>query len=299
MKLNDILKILSENITKLNFESTTTNQNGEIYYDFKGLNQYRDAIRTVEKTGILEKEINQLHLTPLFTTFKDTLKISYNEGNSIVVLRDSIRNIAKGILDSLKNISVPHLENSITIKLPNDISDFDNLSKVSSELQMILNQTIINSHIKGEIKIQSVENGSIWIEVFVGTSAALSLIASLTWSAMVIYKKMQEGKILHQQVESLKIKNDSLKEIQQAQKDQLNLMVDAEANSLYNEHFGNGDPEQISRLSYSIKLLSDLIDRGAEVHPALNTPESVANLFPDKANLPMLESKIKQIENKS
>ena len=201
----------------------------------------------------------------------------------------------KVILKSLINISVQHKPNSITIKLPSDVNDFGSLAKVSEDLQLILNQTIVNSHIKGETTIQSVENGSIWIEVCLATPAALTLVAGLTWSAMVIYKKMQEGKMFHQHVESLKIKNESLQEIQKAQKELLDLLTLAEATNLKDSYFGPDDHEQIGRISLSIKMLSGLIDRGAEIHPALNTPENVANLFPDKNNLGLVQSKIKQL----
>ena len=73
-------------------------------------------------------------------------------------------------------------------------------------------------------------------------------------------------------------------------------MIDAEANSLYNENFKGDNNEQIGRLKLSIKMFSNLIDKGAEIHPALNQPESVKNLYPKMANLKRLESKIKKIE---
>jgi hypothetical protein len=65
---------------------------------------------------------------------------------------------------------------------------------------------------------------------------------------------------------------------------------------LYNENFDGDNQEQIERLKLSIKLFSDLIDRGAEIHPALNQPESVKNLYPKMNNLQALESQIKKIE---
>lgn len=298
MKLNDIQRILENSVSKLDFEVTETNkaENNIPIVNLLGLNQYRAALNEIEKTSLIANEIERLRQTPIYTSFRDTIILRRTEADKIIEIKEQIRIIANGILESLRSIAVPHLENSIVIKLPNDISDFDNLSKVSSELQTILSQSIINKHINGEIKIQSVENGSIWIEVYVGTAAALTLVASLTWSAMVIYKKLQEGKIFHQYAEGLKIKNENLKEMQIAQKTQLDLLIEAEATNLMNEHFENVEPEQLERLKYSVRMLSELIDKGAEVHAALNTPETVANLFPDKNNLATIESKIKQIE---
>ena len=96
----------------------------------------------------------------------------------------------------------------------------------------------------------------------------------------------------------MKIKNESLKEIQEAQKKELDLIIDAEANQLYVENFTTeGNNEQIERLKLSVKLLSEQLDKGAEVHPALNTPEKVSNLFPDMKKLESVESRIKKLTN--
>ena len=68
------------------------------------------------------------------------------------------------------------------------------------------------------------------------------------------------------------------------------------SNNLYNENFEGDNNEQIERLKLSIKMFSNLIDKGAEIHPALNQPESVKNLYPKMDNLQALESKIKKLE---
>ena len=73
-------------------------------------------------------------------------------------------------------------------------------------------------------------------------------------------------------------------------------MIEAEARALYNESFEGDDNEQIERLKLSIKMLSNLIEKGAEIHPALNQPEQVSNLFPDMKKLNSLESRIKKLE---
>jgi hypothetical protein len=49
-----------------------------------------------------------------------------------------------------------------------------------------------------------------------------------------------------------------------------------------------------------IKDLAGLIEKGAEIHPALTAPEDVKNLFPDFTKLELIESKQKLIpENNS
>jgi hypothetical protein len=45
--------------------------------------------------------------------------------------------------------------------------------------------------------------------------------------------------------------------------------------------------------------MSELIQKGVEIQPSLHTPENVSNLFPNYKLLNLIESKTKQIENKS
>ncbi len=129
-----------------------------------------------------------------------------------------------------------------------------------------------------------------------GTTAAVELVGGLAWAAAVVFKKIQEGRLIEEHVKSLKIKNDSLKEIQNKQKEQLAELVEAEAENLVNEIFSENKIEKIERIKHSIKLLAEMLEKGAEVHPALNQPESVKNLFPDIKNLQSLETRIKKLE---
>lgn len=185
--------------------------------------------------------------------------------------------------------------NSINIKLP-QINDFDELSKVSRELHISLTQVLYNEEIKGETKIVSVQNGSIWFNVYVGETAVI-VAASIAWAAAVIYKKIQEGKLLEQQVRALQVKNESLEDVLKAQKNETNLMIQAESEHIQSEHFKLNAADNIERIKNSISVFADLIGKGAEIHPALVATENISNLFPDVSKLLGLESKIKRLAN--
>jgi hypothetical protein len=113
----------------------------------------------------------------------------------------------------------------------------------------------------------------------------------------VVFKKMQEGKIFSEHVRGLKIKNESIEEIQKAQKKVLDVMVEGEAKRLEAEFYGESesDPERTQRIKMAVVTLAELIEKGTEIHPALNAPEKADNVFPDFKNLFALQSKVKQI----
>lgn len=262
-----------------------------------GLNNIRIVLNDIESLSLFENVTSTLKSSVIYTSANDFMNVQPTEGNQINQSLTLLKTLTQNFLDVLLK-TVPEEDlNSINIKLP-EVNDFDELSKVSREIHLGLTQVILNEQINGQTKIVSVENGSIWLNVLVG-STAVSVIASLVWSSAVIYKKIQEGKLLEQQVRGLKVKNDSLEDILKAQKAETELMITAEAQYIDSEHFKEKEPENIERIKKSITTFADLIGRGAEVHPALVAPENISNLFPDPTKLINVESKIKKLANPS
>jgi len=97
----------------------------------------------------------------------------------------------------------------------------------------------------------------------------------------------------------MEIKNESLEDILNTQKELTNQLLENEAQSVLDEHFDdNNDNEQLERLKLTIKTFATLIQNGAEIHPSIMAPEKVQNLFPNYKNMDMLTTRIKQIEDK-
>ena len=291
------LKQIKQHLQKINNALVweIVRDKGSGHYLSKGLISLRDVINEIDTLDLFGKVINDIKTSVIFTSANDEMTIQPTEGQNIVKKLDLLKELVNNFLGVLLKTVPEENKDSINIKLP-EITDFDELSKVSRDIHLSLTQVILNDEIKGETKIVSVENGSIWLNVFVGTTA-VSVIASLAWSAAVIYKKIQEGKLLEQQIRGLKVKNDSLEDILKAQKAQTELMIQAEAEHVNSEHFKVNKPENIERIKSSITTFADLIGRGAEIQPALVAPENVANLFPDPTKVINIESKIKKIAN--
>lgn len=140
------------------------------------------------------------------------------------------------------------------------------------------------------------ENGSIWLEVYLGTIKAVSLIGSIALSAALVFREYKKGLYISETTRTRKIGNDKLEELQKAHKLLLDDLMDAEAYSIHNGYFEKDNPERISRIKHTIKILSEEMEKGAEILPSKKIPSEIANLFPDMKNLPGLISKIKEIE---
>ncbi len=283
---------LQEILNQLHWEHTSVKGNGNLNA-IMGLDAIRPAINELKSLNLFPEVIDKLQNSAIFTTSNDGIAVQVNEAveinNNLSILNTLLNNFLEVLINTVPEESME----SINIKLP-PIADFDELSKVSREIHIALTQIILNREVNGQTKIVSVENGSIWFNVLVG-EAAVVIIASLVWSSSVIYKKFQEGRLLEQQIRSLKVKNESLEDVLKAQKAETELMIKAEAEHISSEHFKENAPENIEKIKNSITILADLISKGAEIHPALVAPEQVSNLFPNPKNLFGIESKIKKI----
>ncbi len=289
-----LIKQQLQNILKRLEWKADNSANGQTI-TFSGLNNIRIVVNDIKSLNLFDGIVASLGKSAIYTTANDQMTIQMQEGREIVGNLTLLKTLSTNFLNVLLTTVPEEDVNSINIKLP-PVNDFDELSKVSREIHLGLTQVIFNDDINGQTKIISVENGSIWLNVFVGASA-VTVIASLVWASAVIYKKILEGKLLAEQVRGLTVKNDSIEDILKAQKAQTDLMIQAEAEHISSEHFRENTPENIERIKNSITTFAELIGKGAEIHPALVAPENVSNLFPDPTKLIGVESKIKRIAN--
>ncbi|GAA4372129.1 hypothetical protein GCM10023186_01270 [Hymenobacter koreensis] len=300
MRTSQLVNVLSQNIKNIKIEKTagsplTNGQPGPVL--FKGINSLKYAIHQLESAGLLVDQIDPIKNTILYQTGADSISVNYSESSDISNRIRSASLIGELLLDALSSTIKDQPSDSINVRLPDSIKDFHDLEKFSHDLHIALSQTVIEDEIGGKVEITGVENGSIWLQIFLGSSAAVLLVGSLVWAAMVIYKKKQEGDLLAQQVRGLGIRNTAVEEIQQAQQALLKEVIDAEANHINEENYDIKNPERVERLKHSIELFSKLIEKGTEIYPSLAAPENVSNLFPNINNLTGVVSKIKQIGN--
>lgn len=189
-------------------------------------------------------------------------------------------------------------ENTIYVKLPNFTSLIE-LANFTKSLDTALNQIVTHSEIGGQVTLNNFDSGSLWFEICLYSSSAVTLVASTLWSAAVVRKKMLECKLIEEKVRAYQLGNDAVEKLKEGMTHEINELCKAEAKnimSLYN--LTDTDNEYEGRLMYSIKEFSELINKNTEIHASYLENEDVSNLFPDFKHLDNVTSKIKQIEEK-
>lgn len=296
MRFKEIEKLLS--IVDFNHVTLDIDNTGTSSPRLKNIKAFKLFIEIVGKTSIYDDEIDILKQSMLYQTSQDSLVVTNDVGVDIYRRSKYLVDSSSALSLVFSKLLPPSSPESIIVKLP-EPSDFEALVKTMSVLQTSISQVIVHKEIDGSIKINSWEFGSFWLDLFLGTSAAVSVVSSIAWSAAVISKKFNEDKILEATVRAMEIKNESLEDILESQKALTRQLIDNETKSVIDEHFTESDPEHSKRVEFSIKTLAKLIQEGAQVHPSLLAPEEVSNLFPNYKKLDSITSKIKQLEDLS
>lgn len=298
MRLRKINEQLLEILEDLEYNPKARNTNPQTYQvDYISYIKY--AIRNLEKLKLFPEIINELKELSFYISDSnsDTLIIDSKEHS---VLSKNIPFLilqCEALSDSIEK-SIPETNpNTITVKIPTPLN-FKDLKESIDKIDKIFSQTILHKDINGTIQISNFDTGSYWIEFIAGAKEAIALIGGIAWSAVVVYKKLQEGKLLKEQVTAMKISNDAFKEIVAKSKDQINEISQKEAEYISSEYYKSNDPEQIGRIKMSIKELAELYTKGAKVYPSIEANEDVIDNFPDFEKIAEISSKVKKITAK-
>jgi hypothetical protein len=232
----------------------------------------------------------------IFRTVRAQVQITPQEFQPLQGAAYLLTQKLSGLMQYLGAILKGQHESSIFVMLP-QASSFSDVLSFEERFEKALAQILFHPKIQARIELRNWEKGSpFWLELYLGGIAAVSVIGAAAWAGAVIYKKVQEGRMHEEHVRSLKLKNEVLEALVEAEKRMLDEVVEGEARNIALKYFeGAETPEDLERVKYTIKEFAKLIESGAQIHPALQAPENVKNLFPDFANLLQIESKTKQI----
>jgi len=227
MRLRRIKQTLEENIVHLNYkrEYLSGNQPGYMYTDITNLKM---AIEKVKNQGLYLSLISEIETTVIFSTSQDEIILTdAKEDSRLKKGLEVVRSGCHALLMVLKELyKEKEDDTTIYVQMPK-IKDLEDLSKKSKILHNAISQTILDPHIKGAIKVRAYDIGSLWIIMTVGSVLAAKFIGGLVWAAAVIRRKKMEFKTFEQHVKSLEIKTESLVDLKDAQKKQLEASLEA------------------------------------------------------------------------
>lgn len=300
MRLNELIQELDQALHFALFETQLENTpNGQVF-TFLHAPNVRAFLNVLGRTGIFDPEVNALKDNDVYLLNTNAVKVAQGQGAQILKDLDTLKERVTLLSKALKEIRGKDTEdeNSIYLKIPAQ-KDFEELSQISHELQIIFGQIIYEEPINGTLEIRSAESGSIWFYVYLKTLAALNLISNVVRSAIVIRNQNLRHNYQKELWSQQQVKTEMMKNLLLVQKTEIELLLDMEANHVYNESFSAADEkrhaERVGKLRNSILDLSKMIDKGVVVQPALTAPIEIKDTFPNMKSLNSVLTSIKKI----
>jgi hypothetical protein len=255
----------------------------------KGLAEYLKVIP--QFTPIVEG----LEQSALYGTAQNNLVTSIRRGTEITKLANALYTGAVSLLEMLRVAIPEERPESVSIKLP-DTNNLHEIADILLTIEKALAQVVVNPTIQGEVRVDTWEPGTLWILIWLQSLTAVKVVGRLARSAAVFAQEIARWRAISAHVKTLEIKNDALENLEEAQQKLLSQLVDSEARAIEDSFFPSHDNERQERIKESIRTLSELIFKGAEIHPALTAPVEAKEVFPKYDELPT--STIKQLEDK-
>jgi hypothetical protein len=297
MRLRQLKTILEEVTDLISINSTERSTNPRTYI-LQHSENLKVALNLLDDTNLFKDHITVLKSQSFYSNSSDSPIIPDPEWRLIKTNFGMLDDVVLAMIQAIE-IAMPQASaDVVSIKIPNP-ENFNDLVKIADSLNKVFGQTILNEDIGGNFKILNFDTGSFWIDVlFTGGAQVLHVVAAISWGGAVVYKKLQEGRLLSQQVRALKISSDAEEEISKKNKEALNTLSQHEAEFIYNSFYKGKDPEQISRIKLALNELAELYSQGAEIYPSLSAPQEFIEEFPDMKVIEKVKSKIKKLPPK-
>lgn len=298
MRLRSVKDILEKAKNLLIFSAVERPGNPVTYRINEVLNLHK-AIDLLDKSNLFKSQVNELKTLSFYEATTENLIVSKQEYSIIYRIISNLQESIESTIKALSSVIYEDNPDIISIKIP-DPKSFKDIVETSQSLDKVFNQTLFHKDINGNYKIVNFDSGSYWIDILIsGGAPILHFIAALAWGGAVVYKKVQEGRLLKEQVTALKLSNGATKEINEKNKIAENAIAQNEAEFIYNNFYKGEDPEQIERIKLALNELAKLYSRGTEIYPSIEASKDIKSEFPDVKAIEKLKSKIKALPPKS
>jgi hypothetical protein len=293
MKLTAIFDRLQKwDVTEVHLKSIKESDDRIRVENVDNFKRFVDDVATIPA---FEKPVQKLKQTALYLSSADDITVNRKIFKKIYKLHAKLFSYAQVLKKTIGDNLGQTNGRQIVIKL----SDPDDLEQMLKSLKTIyteLSHVLVNDHIKGDVKIESWDVVAGKVNIYVASHAAMQLIGSISGAAALICRRMREGRIICQYVQDLKVKDESLLDINSGHDKAIQDLINEQTDTVLQEHFnGEKSGKLYDRTKAVISRFAELLDHGTEIQPSSNAPEKVRRLFPNLKTIAGATSQIKLV----
>lgn len=229
--LHHIYDIIQAALPHLELKAEVIQQVNPVMVKIKALHAWRQHLQQLAIDPLLHSLISPIQDTALYQQSIDHTKIRQDEWQPIASLNQHLIHTLQAISKWLSHWIPADQADAVRICLPK-VSCLDQFSRLLRKLHLVFNHILYLTKSAAPYQVQGLWPGSTWIQIALSASS-IPILASMLWSASLIYKKIQECRILEQQIRALKIKNESLNDVLKAQEHSTQAAISRSRSSTY------------------------------------------------------------------
>ncbi len=272
MRLRDIQQVLTDTIDAL--QITVNGISGSQDVEIQDTRQALEAIEALKPTAIFQGEItNLLSVSLIVNNVRDTIVVPPSVGSNFFNTLTSLRGRASAFLEVLNEFIGEQDSHSIGVKLPPGL-DLKQAADTIRDLDTLLQQTLLDPATNGTITLKGFDRGSEWLEIGLGSVAALTFFSQMVQFYFRVKEKGVEIEGKREVVRTIRLKNNVREGLNEALKQELETYQDQERNKLLGDN-----NEQNERIKLSLDLLKTLMDKGLQIQPSFSAPEEIKLSF--------------------
>lgn len=296
-------------ISKLNIltiSANTVSAANQIFI-IENYTDYKDALFILRQISAFTKYVDDFYDTiPVFVREKPRPEFDLSIKQRLEAKGKVISCMVQTIIELYESLNLGEDNNGIDVKIPS-CESLDQYISLLKEIDFIFTQCPFLQHSDGQIKFNTVDVGSQWINFTIyattGVAAATFILKNLAMLVdMAVQTKSHILNLKEQEeiIKSQSIQNNILESnheiFDELKKHYLSKAV--EDLELKNEEGFLKDGEERGKAEKSLEKLCGLLDKGVEIYASIDTQKDIQVLFPalkDKVELPY--DIIKLIEN--
>lgn len=291
MRLQEIFSICNDaqcSWVELAFEEKRT-PGGTLYYNLVNTSKVKQLLADLKPVAALSEHVAVIQRTSVaLVDDQGTAHFNSTSRNTVETAYAKLETKVKTIAELSHSLNYDQRPDGFDIKLPPDIS-LQELSKCTRDLNTIFSSCPGLADNEGTIKFSAVDVGSVWLSfAIVGASIGiLNMLAALVDKALIIRSHHLTLKEQSERVRSLGLANDLMEGMVKTYQAMEEKMLEQATADLAKEH-GVTDQEGIQNLQNSIQILTGWMDKGMEIHAAIQSAPEVKAVFPpvEKQALP-------------
>lgn len=267
----------------------------------------KDALELLFTIDFIKDDAQKLYniLSPIDRE-KQRPDIGVATFNEFTPLYQKLISKLEAVIDMYESMRSGFSYPGIDIKIPtcNSLKEY---IKILDDIDFILTQCPYMKNENEEIRYKGTDVGSEWITFAIIASSAISTsfiilnnLASLMNKAIQITSNKKVLDMQDEMLKTMQSKNEATQETIDTFKKMKEITYKRYVDELQNELGLLENGEEEGKVAKSLEKLSNLINKGVEIHTSIETPEEIKVLFPFVEPQPSLPDRLlKYIEDKS